>query len=80
MPRLLPKILFTNDTKVTDMLYDCYALAKAGKDFSGALAAIKARYQEIIDGVGWSGSTRSRKSAPASRSLSATGPITLVSR
>lgn len=42
---------FSNDTKVTDMLYDCYAIAKTGKDFSDALAAIKARYQEIIDGL-----------------------------
>ena len=39
---------FSNDTKVTDMLYDCYAIAKTGKDFSDALAAIKARYQERI--------------------------------
>ncbi|MCR4599995.1 MAG: aspartate kinase [Acetatifactor sp.] len=40
------------DTKVTDMLYACYDLAEQGKDFSEALAAIKARYQEIIDGLG----------------------------
>ena len=39
------------DTKVTDMLYGCYALAEADKDFSAELAAIKARYQEIIDGL-----------------------------
>ena len=30
------------DTKVTDMLYACYDLAEQGKDFSEALAAIKA--------------------------------------
>ena len=34
------------------MLYGCYSLAEAGKDFSKELAAIKARYQEIIDGLG----------------------------
>lgn len=39
------------DTKVTDMLYACYDLAEQGKDFSKALADIKARYQEIIDGL-----------------------------
>ena len=42
---------FSNDTKVTDMLYGCYALADEDKDFSKELAAIKVRYQEIIDGL-----------------------------
>ncbi len=42
---------YSNDTKVTDMLYACYALAEAEKDFSTELANIKARYQEIIDGL-----------------------------
>ena len=42
---------FSNDTKVTDMLYGCYALAEAGKNFAKELEAIKARYQEIIDGL-----------------------------
>ena len=45
---------FKEDTKVTDMLYGCYHLAEAGKDFSKELAAIEARYQEIIDGLGLS--------------------------
>ena len=40
-----------DDTKVTDMLYECYDLAEAGKDFKEQLQAIKARYQEIIDGL-----------------------------
>lgn len=40
-----------NDTKVTDMLYGCYDLAEAGKDFKAQLQAIKVRYQEIIDGL-----------------------------
>ena len=39
------------DTKVTDMLYGCYALAEEGKPFDKELAAIEARYQEIIDGL-----------------------------
>lgn len=42
---------FSADTKVTDMLYACYALAEEGKDFKKELEAIKARYQEIIDGL-----------------------------
>ena len=39
------------DTKVTDMLYGCYDLAEAGKDFKKELQAIHDRYQEIIDGL-----------------------------
>ena len=42
---------FSNDTKVTDMLYGCYALAEAGEDFKKELEAIEARYREIIDGL-----------------------------
>lgn len=42
---------FSADTKVTDMLYGCYDVAASGKDFSKELADIKARYQEIIDGL-----------------------------
>ena len=42
---------FADDTKVTDMFYDCYAQAEAGGDFSPMLTDIKARYQEIIDGL-----------------------------
>lgn len=40
-----------NDTKVTDMLYACYDLAEKDQDFSKELDQIKARYQEIIDGL-----------------------------
>ncbi len=43
---------FSKDTKVTDMLYGCYALAEEGKKFDKELAAIKARYDEIITGLG----------------------------
>lgn len=41
----------SKDTKVTDMLYSCYALAEADQNFSAELQAIKARYQEIIEGL-----------------------------
>ena len=34
------------------MLYGCYAAAENGEDFTEKLAAIKDRYQEIIDGLG----------------------------
>lgn len=42
---------FSGDTKVTDMLYSCYHLAIQEEDFDEQLDAIKARYQEIIDGL-----------------------------
>lgn len=42
---------FSSDTKVTDLLYQCYALAEAEEDFAEVLNKIKARYQEIIDGL-----------------------------
>lgn len=42
---------FDGDTKVTDMLYECYALAEAGEDFSAKLAEIKTRYDDIMEGL-----------------------------
>ena len=39
------------DTKVTDMLYSCYALAEAEEDFKGALKKIKERYNSMINGL-----------------------------
>lgn len=42
----------SGDTKVTDMLYSCYGAAIREKKFVEQLDAIKARYQEIIDGLG----------------------------
>lgn len=42
---------FDGDTKVTDMLYDCYHLAKEGRDFDAVFHNIRDRYQEIIDGL-----------------------------
>ena len=41
----------SKDTKVTDMLYGCYALAEEGKDFKKELKAIEDRYNEIITGL-----------------------------
>ena len=43
---------FKEDTKVTDMLYKCYAEAEAGKSFDKQLKAIEDRYNEIIKGLG----------------------------
>lgn len=45
---------FADDIKVTDMLYDCYHTAVAGKPFHEKLKKIEERYQEIIDGLGLS--------------------------
>lgn len=42
---------FSEDTKVTDLLYACYRAADKTK-FQAVLAEIKSRYQEIIDGLG----------------------------
>lgn len=42
----------SSDTKVTDMLYATYAYAEKGNDFTKALRAIEARYNEIIQGLG----------------------------
>ena len=43
---------FSDDIKVTDMLYKCYAEAEEGKNFDKTLKAIKDRYNEIIKGLG----------------------------
>lgn len=42
---------FSDDSKVTDMLYECWHLAEAGQEFREILARIERRYQEIIDGL-----------------------------
>jgi aspartate kinase len=41
-----------DDTKVTDMLYKCYALAEKDKTYDKLLSAIKDRYDSIIEGLG----------------------------
>ncbi len=43
---------FSDDIKVTDMLYKCYAEAEEGKNFDKTLKAIRDRYNEIIKGLG----------------------------
>ena len=43
---------YADDTKVTDMLYECYAMAEAGEDYTAFLNKIKSRYDEIIGGLG----------------------------
>lgn len=43
---------FPGDSKVTDMLYECYALAEADQDFEPKLEQICDRYREIIEGLG----------------------------
>ncbi len=45
---------FSNDSKVTDMLYDCYHLAEQGRNFERVLGDIASRYQDIIEGLGLS--------------------------
>ena len=40
-----------NDIKVTDLLYECYELAKDGKNFYEPFLAVKDRYNEIIQGL-----------------------------
>ena len=42
---------FPKDTKVTDMLLALYKSAAEGEDFDELLAAIRARYEEIITGL-----------------------------
>ena len=42
---------FSADTKVTDLLYTCYAKAEAGEDFTNVLTEIKGRFYEIIKGL-----------------------------
>ena len=43
---------FSEDTKVTDMLYNCYSVAESGKKFKDLLNKIQDRYNEIIQGLG----------------------------
>ena len=42
---------YSGDTKVTDMLYQCYYAAANGENFDGMLKQIKARYNEMIGGL-----------------------------
>lgn len=42
---------FSDDIKVTDLLYRCHGEAKVGMDFTHTLDTIKSRYKEIIRGL-----------------------------
>lgn len=43
---------FSDDTKVTDMLYDCYHLASEKKNIDDAFEKIENRYNQIINDLG----------------------------
>ena len=43
---------FSDDIKVTDMLYECYTAAVKGKDYKPLLENIKKRYYDIINELG----------------------------
>jgi len=43
---------FSTDSKVTDLLYQCYAAAEADKPYTDLLEKIKERYEEIVRGLG----------------------------
>ena len=45
---------FDGDTKITDLLYECYELAVKGEDFSVPFQSVKDRYSEIISELGLS--------------------------
>jgi len=40
-----------HDSKVTDMLYECYELAEKNKNFASQLKQIRLRFEEIITGL-----------------------------
>lgn len=42
---------FNKDVKVTDLLYQCCALAQEGKDFTDPFTEIQSRYNEILRGL-----------------------------
>ncbi|MBR4195890.1 MAG: aspartate kinase [Synergistaceae bacterium] len=41
-----------SDTKITDLLYECYELASKGQNFYEPFLTVKDRYNEIIQGLG----------------------------
>ena len=43
---------FSGDIKVTDMLIEAYRIATEGGDLNAQMEEIKARYDEIISGLG----------------------------
>ena len=45
---------YSDDIKITDLLYTCQKLAETGKDFSEPLSRIRNRYLEIAQALGLS--------------------------
>lgn len=45
---------FSGDTKVTDMLYECYNVSARGEDITEIFGRVKERYDQIITGLGLS--------------------------
>ncbi len=43
---------FSGDTKVTDMLYECYNVSARGEDISDIFTGVRERYNQIIAGLG----------------------------
>ncbi|MBQ1190169.1 MAG: aspartate kinase, partial [Lachnospiraceae bacterium] len=41
----------SNDTKVTDLLYQCYEAASTGQSYKKILEQIQSRFNDIIDGL-----------------------------
>ena len=60
---------FSDDTKVTDLLIRAFEEAEAGRDFSATLAAIRERYEEIVNGLGLTGLDLSADFAEIEESL-----------
>jgi len=71
---------FSNDTKVTDMLYKSYEDVQNGVAFTDAFAAIKARFEQIIADLGLSLSLDSEYEAIEKNYLSACGRDYAASR
>ena len=42
---------YSDDAKVTDMLYQCYDAAAAGEDITDRIGRIQSRFREIIEGL-----------------------------
>ena len=63
---------FSGDVKVTDMLYDCYEKAAAGKDCRDNLISIRSRYESIIQELALEGFTLKEEFAKIEEHLSGT--------
>lgn len=43
---------YAKDTKITDLLYQCYEMMEQGREYQSVLRKIQDRYEEIIKGLG----------------------------